>query len=92
MSKRKQVLLALAREVVALYGGQVATSPEIPQTEGQINATRKLTISESWGRFRPVPSLRLQGQWLEQAGFPTRARVLVQVQEGKIVLQGTRQK
>ncbi len=92
MSKKKQVLLALAREVIALYGSQVAPSFEVPQTEGQVQTTRKLTTGKTFDGRRFVPSLRLQGQWLEQAGFPVGTRVVVQVQEGKIVLLGSRQK
>lgn len=100
MSKKKQVLLALAREVIALYGGQslprtqsgVVPSFEIPQTEGQVQTARALTTGKTFDGRRFVPSLRLQGQWLEQAGFPVGTRVVVQVQEGKIVLLGSRQR
>ena len=102
MSKKKQVLLALAREVIALYGGQslpraqsgVTPSSEVPQTEGQalqpgsgqVQTARALTTGKAFDGRRFVPSLRLQGQWLEQAGFPVGTRAIVQVQEGRIVL------
>lgn len=34
----------------------------------------------------PLPSLRLQGQWLEAAGFQIGARVQVEVQPGRLIV------
>jgi len=57
---------------------------------------RHLTISRthpaSRARLRrrplaPVPMLRLQGRWLQQAGFPVGATVLVAVVAGEITLR-----
>ena len=45
--------------------------------------------SEQSGRGPPrtlVPWIRMQGQWLEQAGFETRTRVRVRVMQGCLVL------
>jgi toxic protein SymE len=35
----------------------------------------------------PMPFLRLQGRWLQQAGFAIGAQVRVQVMEGRLVLE-----
>jgi Toxin SymE, type I toxin-antitoxin system len=37
-------------------------------------------------RPEPMPFLRLQGRWLQQAGFAIGAQVRVQVIEGRLVL------
>jgi Toxin SymE, type I toxin-antitoxin system len=40
--------------------------------------------------FRPLPSmptLRLQGRWLDQAGFAIGAKIGVQVMPGRLVLE-----
>lgn len=34
-----------------------------------------------------MPFLRLQGRWLDQAGFPIGAQVQVQVDQGRLVLE-----
>ncbi|MFQ5903178.1 MAG: SymE family type I addiction module toxin [Candidatus Binatia bacterium] len=94
MTRKKRALLALAQEVVALYGDKAAQpteAPVAPQAEahsGPIHS-RKLTISKTYDGRRAVPLLRLQGRWLERAGFPAGARVVVRVQERRIVLLGS---
>ena len=35
----------------------------------------------------PMPFLRLQGRWLDQAGFAIGAQVRVQVMRGRLVLE-----
>lgn len=35
----------------------------------------------------PMPSLRLRGHWLKQAGFDIGARVQVSVEAGKLVVE-----
>jgi hypothetical protein len=35
----------------------------------------------------PMPSLRLRGRWLKQAGFDNGARVHVSVEAGKLVVE-----
>ena len=35
----------------------------------------------------PVPMLRLQGRWLQRAGFPVGATVLVAITAGEITLR-----
>jgi len=57
---------------------------------------RRLTLSRALrdrpardGRLlRPtvVPALRVQGQWMEQAGFHVGDRVRVQVKRGRLIL------
>lgn len=49
--------------------------------------TRQLTVSRTGDYRKPVPLLRLQGQWLERAGFPAGSRVVVKVQKGRLVIQ-----
>ena len=102
MTRKRKVLLDLAQEVVALYG-KAAQSTEAPaclcdarrqvasQTDGHsgvLQSTRNLTVGETYDGRRAVSLLRLQGRWLERAGFPAGARVVVQVEEGRIVLSG----
>lgn len=58
---------------------------------------RRLTISRRYPEVRPrrgehvrsvpMPFLRLQGRWLDQAGFPIGAQVQVQVDRGRLVLE-----
>jgi hypothetical protein len=56
---------------------------------------RKLTLTRAirdrkshYGYVRPteVPLLRVQGKWMEQAGFHIGNRVRVEVQPGRLVL------
>lgn len=90
MIRKKRVLLALAKEVVAIYGGKALKPASAPTEEPprQLQSTRRLTVSETYDGRRTVSLLRLKGRWLEHAGFPAGARVVVQVQEGRIVLSG----
>jgi Toxin SymE, type I toxin-antitoxin system len=39
------------------------------------------------GSLAPMPFLRLQGRWLERAGFTVGANVHVQVERGRLVLE-----
>ena len=38
-------------------------------------------------RLPPMPFLRLQGRWLDKAGFAVGANVHVQVEPGRLVLE-----
>lgn len=59
--------------------------------------SRRLTISCRYPEVRarhgehvrsvPMPFLRLQGRWLDQAGFPIGAEVQVHVSQGRLVLE-----
>jgi Toxin SymE, type I toxin-antitoxin system len=42
---------------------------------------------EPQGRLPPMPFLRLQGRWLDAAGFAVGAAVHVQVEPGRLVLE-----
>lgn len=57
---------------------------------------RRLTVSYTHPESRavrardllaPMPFLRLQGRWLDQAGFAIGANVRVQVSSGRLVLE-----
>ena len=41
------------------------------------------------GAGHSVPSIRLQGKWLRQAGFTPGERVVVQVEYGRLILEVT---
>jgi hypothetical protein len=59
--------------------------------------SRRLTISSRYPEVRarrsqyvrvvPMPFLRLQGRWLDQAGFGIGAQVRVEVDRGRLVLE-----
>lgn len=58
--------------------------------------TRRLTVSCRYPESRaarsrlpavPMPFLRLQGRWLDQAGFAIGANVRVEVAAGRLVLE-----
>jgi hypothetical protein len=42
---------------------------------------------EPLGRLPPMPFLRLQGRWLDRAGFAIGADVHVRVEPGRLVLE-----
>ena len=49
---------------------------------------RALTVTEAAGsRKAGTPGIRIQGQWLQELGFKVRDPVLVQCEDGKIVIQ-----
>ncbi len=48
---------------------------------------RFATVTPSGGRAPEVPCLRLQGDWLNEAGFFTHWRVKVTVTGGKLVIE-----
>jgi hypothetical protein len=56
---------------------------------------RRLTVSRHYpeshasrsGPLSPMPFLRLQGRWLDQAGFVIGANVRVEVAAGRLVLE-----
>jgi toxic protein SymE len=56
---------------------------------------RRLTVSRHCpeshasrsGPLSPMPFLRLQGRWLDQAGFAIGANVRVEVAAGRLVLE-----
>ena len=47
---------------------------------------RKLTVGYVPGDGKHYPMIRLQGKWLEELGFRVGDRVMVVVDEGKIVI------
>lgn len=59
--------------------------------------SRRLTISSRYPEIRtrraeyvravPMPFLRLQGRWLDQAGFPIGAQVRVEVDRGRLIVE-----
>jgi hypothetical protein len=58
-----------------------------------IPVERRLTICEmveapraAFGQGRRVPMIRMRGDWLEENGFVAGQRVLVTVEQGRIVL------
>ncbi len=63
-------------------------------------AERRLTVSRlfreskevHYGRLplRPVPFLRMRGDWLERAGFGVGEQVRVQVARGRLVIEPVR--
>ena len=55
----------------------------------RLTLTRALRDRSPRDDYRPptaVPSLRVQGQWLTQAGFHVGDRVRVQVEHGRLIL------
>jgi Toxin SymE, type I toxin-antitoxin system len=45
-------------------------------------------VSETpFGRLAPMPFLRLQGRWLDRAGFAVGSDVRVQVEAGRLVIE-----
>lgn len=55
----------------------------------RLTLTRALRDRRSQDRYvRPteVPLLRVQGKWMEQAGFKVGARVRVEVQPGRLIV------
>ena len=57
---------------------------------------RRLTVSRHYPESRatrsrpptvPMPFLRLQGRWLDQAGFAIGANVRVEVEAGRLVVE-----
>lgn len=59
--------------------------------------SRRLTVSRSYREDRaarprylsavPMPFLRLQGRWLDQAGFAIGANVRVEISAGRLVVE-----
>jgi hypothetical protein len=47
------------------------------------NSTRRNSVRAP----EPMPYVRLLGRWLDRAGFPIGARLHVQVQRGRLVLE-----
>ena len=55
----------------------------------RLTLTRALRDRSSRKGYRPptvVPYLRVQGQWMERAGFHVGDRVRVQVERGRLIL------
>ena len=63
-------------------------------------AERRLTVSRLFresgeshperSALRPVPFLRMRGDWLERAGFGVGEKVRVQVKRGRLVIEPVR--
>jgi Toxin SymE, type I toxin-antitoxin system len=56
----------------------------------QLRVSYRCPESQSRASLRlpvPMPFLRLQGRWLDQAGFAIGADVQVQVEHGRLVLE-----
>lgn len=48
---------------------------------------RKLTVYTGGGTFKETTSqIRLQGRWLEQAGFTAGDKITVACQQGKLII------
>ncbi|RTQ52296.1 type I toxin-antitoxin system SymE family toxin [Hymenobacter gummosus] len=54
------------------------------------NAPRRLKVAPHFKRLPPRPavtsSLRLQGDWLEAAGFPPGSTAVVHIEAGRLVI------
>ncbi len=61
----------------------------MPMKERRLTLTRALRDRVSRKGYRPptvVPALRVQGRWMERAGFPVGDRVRITVEPGRLVL------
>ena len=57
------------------------------QSKGRILTVDRSYRSDRWHReYRQFPRLRLQGNWLERAGFATGSRVVVAVAAGRLTI------
>ena len=57
------------------------------QSKGRILTVDRSYRPDRWHReYRPFPRLRLQGNWLEQAGFAPGIRVAVAVAHGLLTI------
>jgi toxic protein SymE len=53
---------------------------------GKLKPERVVTVGECPGVSPVIPWIRLRGYWLEQAGFPLKTRVRVQIEHGRLIL------
>ena len=57
------------------------------QSKGRILTVDRTYRPDRWHReYRPFPRLRLQGNWLEKAGFAPGSRVVVAVAAGRLTI------
>ena len=57
------------------------------QVKGRILTVDRTYRPDRWHReYRPFPRLRLQGNWLERAGFAPGSRVAVAVADGLLTI------
>ena len=55
--------------------------------ENGMKAERELKVYEISGyRYRPTPTIRLQGQWLKKYGFDIGNRIMVHCEDGMITI------
>jgi toxic protein SymE len=66
----------------ALWG----TSKSVRRKPGKLKPERVVTVGECPGVSPIIPWIRLRGYWLEQAGFPLKTRVRVQIEHGRLIL------
>jgi hypothetical protein len=77
----------LARNIFTKGLDRVLEQP--PMKDRRLTLTRALRDPPTRAGYRPptvVPALRVQGQWMEQAGFHVGDRVRVQVELGRLIL------
>lgn len=53
---------------------------------------RRLKVYETGDKWRGglLPQIRLQGKWLQRAGFVPGSRLQVQVEPGRLIIQTTK--
>ena len=62
------------------------TSKPVRRKPGKLKPERFVTVGECPGVIPMQPWIRLRGLWLEQAGFPPKTRVRVQIEQGRLIL------
>ena len=56
----------------------------------KVKSTRNMKVCEVSGyRYRPVPSIQLKGQWLNDFGFRAEDPVSVECREGMLIITKT---
>jgi Toxin SymE, type I toxin-antitoxin system len=48
---------------------------------------RKLKVSSAWKNKRNVPTIRLIGKWLKDAGFEPDSEIVLEVSQCKIIIK-----
>lgn len=60
--------------------------PRPPRKAPELKAERQITVTLYPQALPHTPWIRLRGRWLNEAGFPSRTRVRVQVAQGCLIL------
>ena len=76
---------AKKRKIAVQHAIYIKPKPSKPK-QYKMKRERFLTVTDTRTTPTPTPWIRLCGKWLEQAGFPVRARVKIEVSEGKLVI------